>query len=33
VHPQNPAVRMYESCGFKHIELRGGYQLMVVDLA
>lgn len=32
VHPQNPAQRLYESCGFRRIELRNGYQLMVVEL-
>jgi GNAT superfamily N-acetyltransferase len=29
VHPQNPAVRMYERCGFERREIRNGYDLMV----
>jgi ribosomal protein S18 acetylase RimI-like enzyme len=29
VHPQNPAVRMYERCGFERREIRNGYYLMV----
>ena len=33
VHPQNPAVALYERCGFRKVELRNNYHLMVVDLA
>jgi len=33
VHPQNPAVVLYERCGFRKVELRNHYHLMVVDLA
>jgi ribosomal protein S18 acetylase RimI-like enzyme len=33
VHPQNPAIRMYESCGFRKVELRNSYHLMVAHLA
>lgn len=33
VHLQNPAQRLYEACGFRRIEVRSGYQLMVADLA
>ncbi|RZU02553.1 GNAT family N-acetyltransferase [Rivibacter subsaxonicus] len=33
VHPQNPAQQLYESCGFRKIELRSTYHLMVADLA
>jgi len=33
VHPQNPAVALYERCGFRKVELRNHYHLMVVDLA
>lgn len=33
VHPQNPARRMYESCGFRNVEIRNSYQLMVAHLA
>ena len=29
VHPQNPAVRTYERCGFERREIRNGYYLMV----
>jgi len=32
VHPQNPAVRMYERCGFAKREVRNGYDLMVAAL-
>ena len=32
VHPQNPAIRMYERCGFEKRDVRNGYQLMVVTL-
>jgi len=33
VHPRNPAVRMYVSCGFRQVDLRNAYFLMVVNLA
>lgn len=29
VHPENPAIALYESCGFVQRELRGTYHLMV----
>jgi Acetyltransferases len=29
VHPQNPARRMYEACGFRDCEIRSNYHLMV----
>jgi len=32
VHPCNPATAMYERCGFRYVELRSGYHLMVADL-
>lgn len=32
VHPENPARRVYERCGFDTIELRNTYRLMVVRL-
>jgi len=30
VHPQNPALTLYERCGFRKVEMRNGYHLMVV---
>lgn len=33
VHPENPAQHMYESCGFRKIERRNAYHLMVAQLA
>ncbi len=33
VHPENPAVRMYERCGFWKIEMRRGYHLMLASAA
>lgn len=33
VHPQNPARFMYERCGFRKIELRHSFHLMVASLA
>lgn len=33
VHPQNPARRLYEACGFRHVEVRNTYHLMVAQLA
>ena len=32
VHPQNPAIGLYERCGFVKQGLRGSYHLMVVPL-
>ena len=32
-HPDNPAQYMYERCGFRKIELRNTYHLMVASLA
>lgn len=32
VHPQNPAIAMYERCGFLKSGLRGTYHLMVATL-
>lgn len=29
VHPENPAVSMYERCGFRRVEIRQGYHLMI----
>lgn len=29
VHPDNPAIAMYEACGFAHAGLRGTYHLMI----
>jgi ribosomal protein S18 acetylase RimI-like enzyme len=33
VHPQNPAQYLYESCGFRKIEVRNSYHLMVAHVA
>jgi len=33
VHPRNPAVTLYEHCGFRKVALRNGYHLMIVGLA
>lgn len=33
VHPQNPAIRMYESCGFRKVELRNTFHLMLAQVA
>lgn len=33
VHPENPARRMYERCGFRTIDFRNTYHLMVVTVA
>jgi ribosomal protein S18 acetylase RimI-like enzyme len=33
VHPENPALRLYERCGFRRAGLRGTYVLMTVALA
>jgi len=32
VHPQNPAIALYERCGFRRIGLRNTYHLMVAEL-
>jgi ribosomal protein S18 acetylase RimI-like enzyme len=32
VHPQNPAIRLYERCGFVKRDLRNTYHLMVAEL-
>ncbi|MFZ6720946.1 GNAT family N-acetyltransferase [Undibacterium sp. Ji49W] len=32
VHPQNPAIRVYESCGFVKTAIRNNYHLMLVQL-
>ena len=32
VHPQNPAIALYESCGFEKREIRNTYHLMVAKL-
>jgi ribosomal protein S18 acetylase RimI-like enzyme len=32
VHPQNPAIALYESCGFVKRDLRNTYHLMVAQL-
>jgi ribosomal protein S18 acetylase RimI-like enzyme len=32
VHPHNPAQHMYEACGFRKIEIRNSYHLMVANL-
>ena len=33
VHPRNPAIALYESCGFEKVEVRNTYRLMVARLA
>jgi GNAT superfamily N-acetyltransferase len=33
VHPENPAQYMYESCGFRKVERRNNYHLMVTNVA
>lgn len=33
VHPENPAQHLYERCGFRKVERRNGYHLMVARLA
>jgi GrpB-like predicted nucleotidyltransferase (UPF0157 family) len=33
VHPQNPAIRMYEQCGFVQREIRNTYRMMIASLA
>lgn len=31
VHPENPAIPLYERCGFRKVEIRRGYHLMVAS--
>ena len=33
VHPQNPARRLYQACGFRQVEVRNTYHLMVANVA
>lgn len=33
VHPENPAQHLYESCGFRKVERRNDYHLMVARVA
>ena len=33
VHPENPAIALYESCGFEKVGLRNTYHLMIARLA
>ena len=33
VHPHNPAQAMYERCGFRRIDVRNNYHLMIAELA
>ena len=33
VHPSNPAQYLYGSCGFRRVELRSNYHLMVASVA
>jgi ribosomal protein S18 acetylase RimI-like enzyme len=33
VHPQNPAIPLYERCGFVKREIRNSYHLMVCSLS
>jgi len=33
VHPHNPAQHLYQSCGFRKVEERNSYHLMVAQLA
>lgn len=33
VHPENPARRMYERCGFRTIDFRNSYHLMLLQLS
>ena len=33
VHPENPAQHLYERCGFRKVERRNNYHLMVAKLA
>jgi ribosomal protein S18 acetylase RimI-like enzyme len=32
VHPENPAIALYERCGFRKRELRNTYHLMTIAL-
>jgi ribosomal protein S18 acetylase RimI-like enzyme len=33
VHPENPALDLYERCGFRKVERRNDYHLMVARVA
>ena len=33
VHPENPAQYLYERCGFRKVERRNNYHLMVASVA
>ena len=33
VHPHNPAQAMYERCGFRQIDVRNNYLLMIAEVA
>jgi ribosomal protein S18 acetylase RimI-like enzyme len=33
VHPENPAIALYERCGFRKVELRKTYHLMIRELS
>jgi ribosomal protein S18 acetylase RimI-like enzyme len=33
VHPENPALFMYERCGFRKIDRRNKFHLMVASVA
>jgi ribosomal protein S18 acetylase RimI-like enzyme len=33
VHPENPAQYLYERCGFRKVDLRSNYCLMVASVA
>jgi len=33
VHPHNPAQHLYQSCGFRKVEVRNSYHLMVAQVA
>ena len=33
VHPQNPAQHLYEACGFRKVEIRDSYHVMVAHVA
>jgi ribosomal protein S18 acetylase RimI-like enzyme len=32
VHPENPAIALYERCGFRKLALRNTYHLMLATL-
>ena len=33
VHPANPAIGLYESCGFRKMEVRNSYHMMLASLS